>query len=145
MRRYRAYEARNPRIPPSHPVKNADERTLIQGHEPTILMPAPGGQATVAMKRNVTRPGAPSAGVELQRLVAGLNPLLGAASVLLGLVPQLRATTSHDDPDGLRKQLLEWMAQFESVAAANGVPRPKITAARYVLCTVIDEVILPTP
>jgi len=124
---------------------NADERTLIQGHEPTILMPAPGGQATVAMKRTVTRPGAPSAGVELQRLVAGLNPLLGAASVLLGLVPQLRATTTHDDPAGLRKQLLEWMAQFESVAAANGVPRPKITAARYVLCTFIDEVILQTP
>jgi type VI secretion system protein ImpK len=133
-------------------VMNADERTLIQGqgpgHEPTILMPTPGGQATVAMKRPPmpAKPAAaPSAGVELQRLVAGLNPLLGAASVLLGLVPQLRATTTHDDPAGLRLQLLEWMAQFESVAAANGVPRPKITAARYVLCTFIDEVIAQTP
>src|SRR5215831_1430023 len=101
----------------------ADDRTLIQGHEPTILMPAPGGQATVAIKRTASnRPVAPSAGVELQRLVAGINPLLGAASVLLGLVPQLRATTSHDDPAGLRVQLLQWMSQFESVAAANGVP-----------------------
>ena len=30
---------------------NADDRTLIPGHEPTLLMPAPGGQATVVMKR----------------------------------------------------------------------------------------------
>ena len=125
---------------------NADDRTVIPGHEPTILMPAPGGQATVAMKRAAAaRPATLPAGVELQRLVAGLNPLLGAAGVLLGLVPRLRATTAHADPGGLRLQLLEWIAQFESVAGANGVARPKITAARYLLCTFVDEVIAQTP
>ena len=124
----------------------ADERTLIQGHEPTILMPMPGGQATVVMKRpSARRTASPGAGVELQRLVAGINPLLGAAGTLLGLVAQLRSTTSHDDPAHLRRQLLEWIAEFEALAAANGVPRPKVTAARYVLCTFIDEVIAQTP
>ncbi|WP_280150907.1 type VI secretion system protein TssL, long form [Piscinibacter sp. XHJ-5] len=124
----------------------ADERTLIQGHEPTILMPAPGGQATVAMKRPAPPRGpTTSAGVELQRLVAGINPLLAAAGVLLALVPQLRTTTTHADPDGLRRQLLDWIGEFEAMAAANGVPRPKVTAARYVLCTFIDETIAQTP
>ncbi|HEV7913560.1 MAG TPA: type IVB secretion system protein IcmH/DotU [Albitalea sp.] len=124
----------------------ADERTMIQGHEPTILMPMPGGQATVVMKRAAARrTTSPGPGVDLQRLVAGINPLLGAAATLLGLITQLRSTTSHDDPVGLRRQLLEWIAEFEAMAAANGVPRPKITAARYLLCSFIDEAIAQTP
>jgi type VI secretion system protein ImpK len=124
----------------------ADDRTLIQDPERTILMPAPGGQATVVMKRPAAAgPAMPSAGLELQRLVAGINPLVGAASTLLALVAQLRSTTSHDDPAALRLQLLAWIAEFEALAGAKGVPRPKITAARYLLCTFIDEVIAQTP
>jgi type VI secretion system protein ImpK len=123
-----------------------DDRTLIRAEEPTILMPAPGGQATVAMKRPATSSArTPSAaGLELQRLVAGINPLLGAAGTLLGLVAQLRTTTSHDDPAALRAQLLERVSDFEAQCAANGVPRPKITAARYLLCSFIDEVVEQT-
>lgn len=125
---------------------SVDERTVIQGHEPTILMPAPGGQATVVTKRwGRARNPAASAGVELQRLVAGVNPLLGAAGALLALVPKLRATTTHDDPAALRVQLLTCIAEFDALAASGGVPRPKITAARYVLCSFIDEVIAQTP
>lgn len=125
---------------------SADERTLIQGHEQTILMPAPGGQATVVTKRSArAQAPAASASVELQRLVAGVNPLLAAASVLLALVPKLRATTQHDDPAALRLQLLQCIAEFDALASAGGVPRPKISAARYVLCTFIDEVIAQTP
>jgi type VI secretion system protein ImpK len=82
---------------------------------------------------------------ELQRLVAGVNPLLGAANVLLALVPQLRATTAHADPAGLQRQLLERVQAFEADAAASGVPRPQVVAARYVLCTFLDEVIASTP
>ena len=123
----------------------AEDHPLIQEHEPTLLMPAPGGQATVLMKRAPAAPAAPSAGLELQRLVAGINPLLGAASTLLALVEQLRSTTSHDDPASLRAQLLAQIAAFESSAGASGVPRPKITAARYLLSTFIDEVIDQTP
>lgn len=125
------------------PTLTAEERTQLQGDEPTILMPAPGGQATVAMKRAAAPPARP--GVDLQRLVAGINPLLEAAGTLLALVPQLRATVSHADPEGLRRQLLDRIAEFEALAAARGVPRPKLTAARYVLCSFLDEVIAHTP
>ena len=106
------------------------------------LMPAPGGQATVVMKRPAA---APSAAVELQRMVAGINPLIGAADTLLALVAQLRSSASHADPAMLRWQLLAWIAEFETRAAANGVPRPKITAARYLLCSFVDEAIAQTP
>ena len=122
-----------------------DDRRAIPEHEPTLRMPAPGGQATVIMKRAPTHAAAPSAGMELQRLVAGINPLLGAAATLLALLEQLRNTPAHDDPVGLRGQLLEQIAAFEAVAGASGVPRPKVTAARYLLCSFIDEVIAQTP
>ncbi len=86
-----------------------------------------------------------SSSVELQRRVAGINPLLGAANVLLALVPQLRATTTHADPAGLHQHLLERVKEFEAKAYASGVKRQKIVSARYVLCTFIDEVIAATP
>lgn len=129
-----------------------DERTVIvPDPDHTVLMPAPGGQATMVLPRPASpsaapqRPAKPAAGVELQRLVAGLNPLLGAANTLLALVEQLRSTTSHPDPAGLRRQLLERVAEFEQVARANGVPSHQVLAARYVLCSFLDEVIAATP
>jgi type VI secretion system protein ImpK len=99
----------------------------------------PGGDpdATVAVR--------PVVGVELQRRVAGINPLLGAANVLLALVPQLRATTSHADPAGLHGQLLGRVKEFETAAHLSGVPQQKVIAARYVLCTFLDEVVAATP
>jgi type VI secretion system protein ImpK len=87
----------------------------------------------------------PVASTELQRLVAGINPLLGAANVLLALIAKLRATTAHADPAELRRQLLARVADFENEARAAGLSRPKIVAARYLLCTFIDEVVASTP
>ena len=124
-----------------------DDRTIIAPDaDQTIRMPTPGGQATVVLPR----PGAPrtamsGAAAELQRRVAGVNPLLGAASVLLSLVAQLRATVSHSDPSGLRRQLLERISEFETLAAGAGVSAHHISAARYLLCTFIDEVVDATP
>jgi type VI secretion system protein ImpK len=123
---------------------HTDPRPPRQDLPPTLRMPAPGGQATVVMKRPAPV-ATPSAGVELQRLVAGIHPLPGAAATLLALAEQLRHTPAHDDPAGLRRQLLEQVAAFEDSAAASGVPRPKVTAARYLLCSFIDEVIAQTP
>ncbi len=104
--------------------------------------PAP---AATGERRPPTRPVKPAANTELQRLVAGINPLLGAANVLLALTAKLRATTAHADPRELRRQLLARVEEFEAEARASGLPRPKIVAARYVLCTFIDEVIATTP
>jgi type VI secretion system protein ImpK len=124
-----------------------DDRTVIAiGADHTIRMPAPGGEATLVLPRRGRAPAARAgAGVELQRRVAGINPLLAAANVLLGLVAKLRSTASHPDPAGLRRQLLERIAEFESHAAGAGVAAHHISAARYLLCSFIDEVVDATP
>src|SRR5262245_47192048 len=101
--------------------------------------------ATRAADPEATLAARPGAGVELQRRVAGINPLLGAANVLLALVPQLRATTSHPDPARLHRQLLARVKEFETAAQTSGVPQQTVIAARYVLCTFIDEVAAATP
>jgi type VI secretion system protein ImpK len=104
------------------------------------LPKAPADDRTVAAPR-----GKSVSGVELQRRVAGINAVLAAANVLLALVPQLRATTTHADPAGLHRELLQRLREFESNARAGGVPQNKVIAARYVLCTFLDEVIGATP
>jgi type VI secretion system protein ImpK len=134
---------RAPTVPLPDPSLD-DDRTLMPDPDATIRMPSPGGQATLVLpRRGALRPARPV--VELQRLVAGINPLLGAASVLLALVPRLRSTTAHADPAALREELLARVSEFEASAAAQGVPRPKIGAARYVLCSFVDEAIASTP
>jgi type VI secretion system protein ImpK len=121
---------------------SADDRTIILPSDRTLLIPRPGGRAT---KARLPRGGAAAHGSKLQHVVAGINPLLTAAAPLLALLSQLRATTHHADQAGLQRQLLELIGDFEDSARASGVARPQITAARYLLCTFIDEVVASTP
>lgn len=122
---------------------SADDRTVYIDPERTLLIPRPGGRATAATKATVGA--APAPGATLRHLVAGINPLLVAAGPLLALLPQLRATISHADRPGLQRQLLGLIGEFEERARASGVGRPQVAAARYLLCTFIDEVIAATP
>ncbi|MFO1217347.1 MAG: type VI secretion system protein TssL, long form [Burkholderiaceae bacterium] len=134
-----------------------DERTVYLDPERTLLVPRPGGRAASPPGATPqpapppapqgTPPASPRPGSAdtLQRLVAGLNPLIAAASELLALVPRLRATATHADRPGLRRQLLDRVVAFEERARASGVSKPQLTAARYLLCSFIDEVIAGTP
>jgi type VI secretion system protein ImpK len=76
---------------------------------------------------------------------AGLNPLVGAANHLLSLVSQLRATPKHSDPRALRDSLVRDIKEFEQRARAAHIPSEKIIAARYALCTLLDETVASTP
>jgi type VI secretion system protein ImpK len=78
-------------------------------------------------------------------LNVGMNPLLSAANPLLDLVPELRTTLHHADPAGLKEALAHNIRQFESRAKAAGVAPEKVVAARYVLCTLLDETAASTP
>src|SRR5262249_47029845 len=70
---------------------------------------------------------------------SGLNPLVTAANPLLNLVPRLRTTLQHPDPAVLREQLAQALNRFDSEARAAGVANEKVIAARYALCTLLDE------
>ncbi len=76
---------------------------------------------------------------------ASLNPLVQAAAPLLSAAPRLRATLRHANPAALRDQLVESVKRFESVARAQGLPNEQVVAARYILCTMLDEAASSTP
>ena len=76
---------------------------------------------------------------------AGLNPLLAAAAPLLAAAPRLRTAPSHPDPQGLKPSLAEGIHTFEARARALGLPNEQVIAARYILCTLLDESAASTP
>ncbi|MEI2264825.1 type IVB secretion system protein IcmH/DotU [Erwinia sp. CGal63] len=73
------------------------------------------------------------------------NPLLCAAAPLLNAIVQIRLAATHDDPAGLRQQLVDEIRQFESRCKQAGLPFDMIIGARYCLCSVLDEAAAQTP
>lgn len=114
----------------------------------TVIRPRPGGRSSGASQRGspaYSRSGPDSAPLEELYAGASLNPLVGAAAPLLGLVAQLRQTASHADPDGLQEQVANQLKTFEGVAREQGIDGETVNRARYVLCAVVDEAALNTP
>jgi type VI secretion system protein ImpK len=75
----------------------------------------------------------------------GLNPLVQAASPLLLLAGQLRHTPAVTDVAGLRRHVLDEIKRFEDQARSSGAAQEVVMAARYALCTALDEAVLSTP
>jgi type VI secretion system protein ImpK len=75
----------------------------------------------------------------------GLSPLLAAANRLLMLVPSIRQTRSVADVAGLRAGLAQGVRDFAAAAQQQGVAPERINAARYILCTMLDEAAADTP
>jgi type VI secretion system protein ImpK len=121
----------------------------------TVFRPRPG-----AGKRGAERPMAPEprayapsppmqsrqpAAAVRDFSAAGLNPLLQAASPLLTLMGRLRTSLSNPDIGSLRRQVLEQIREFEERARAGGVANETVLAARYALCSAMDEAVMSTP
>lgn len=114
--------------------------------ERTFIMPTPGQRgARAAVQAPSSADAAPGTAVEDLMPPRGLNPLVAAASPLLHAVPQLRASTAHADPAGLRETLARGIRAFEARATKDGVSAPHVPAARYILCTFVDEMAASTP
>ena len=75
----------------------------------------------------------------------GLSPLLAAANRLLLLVPSLRQMRSVPDPAALRASLAQGVRDFVTSAQSQGVAPERVMAARYILCTMLDEAAADTP
>ncbi|MFO1330026.1 MAG: DotU family type VI secretion system protein [Rubrivivax sp.] len=78
-------------------------------------------------------------------VAAGLNPLLQNAAPLLMAATRVRTTAQHPNPAALRAGLADAVRRFENNARAAGVPNEQVIAARYVLCTFIDQCASSTP
>ena len=110
----------------------------------TFVKPNPGGRAAPQRAAESAGAAAGQAG-EAAGPDQGLNPLVALANRLLLVVPQLRGTRQVDDVDALRNSLAQGIRDFATRAAAQGIAPERVMAARYVMCTMIDEAAAGTP
>lgn len=75
----------------------------------------------------------------------GQLPLVEAAVPLLALAGRLRGQIANADVESLRRQAVQEIRTFEDRARRAEIPAEDILAARYALCTVLDEAVLNTP
>lgn len=75
----------------------------------------------------------------------GLNPLAGAAAALLAEAVQLRHAGQAEDLHALNRRLGDELRLFEQRALQAGLENSEVMAARYVLCTLLDEAVVTTP
>ena len=131
------------------------DRTVIKpsaGRSPRPADPAAAAPATAgwpvqaaagASAPAQTQPAAPDGSALPPH--ASLNPLVQAAAPLLAAAPRLRVMPRHPNPAALRDSLAESVRRFEAGARAQGLPNEQVVAARYVLCTLLDEAASSTP
>jgi len=74
-----------------------------------------------------------------------LNPLVAAASSLLSEVVRLKHSYEGEDLHALNQRLSAELKLFEHRALHDGAESSQVMAARYVLCSAIDEAVVTTP
>src|SRR5882724_4625401 len=120
--------------------------------EKTVIRPSPGGRRATPSERTVApdagreapyAPADPAVAAVLSR--SGLNPLVAAAAVLLGLASRIRGTATQKDIEGLRDRVIRELKTFEANASATGLPRELVRTAHYALSATIDDLVLSTP
>jgi len=139
------------------PVPDPDATVLISsGADAIVATPEPDPDATIAIptpgrRRDgvpVDLPAAPAgreAGAADLGALGGLNPLVAAANPVLAVVPQIRQTLRHSDPEGLRAGLRTSLDAFEREARAAGTDEVAIANASFALCALLDESAGSTP
>lgn len=127
-------------------MSNEDPFASFESSDGTFVMPSPGHRSAHAGTPGpLPFDSAPPMAVEALIAATGVNPVLAAANPLLSSIPWLRASLTHGNPAGLRDSLAESVRAFERRARKSGVEERDVIAARYVLCTFLDETAASTP
>ncbi len=115
--------------------------------EKTVIRPSPGGRRPAASAAPPPpQRGAPMpAGPQVAITQTGINPLVAAASALLGLAIRLKNRASHSDVEGLHGRVVNEVKKFERAALNSGASPEAVRAARYALCATVDDLVLNTP
>jgi type VI secretion system protein ImpK len=113
----------------------------------TVVVPTPGKKWSPSQDRGgpETKAAQPVLEQVAGAVGVGLNPLVRAANPLLDLVVPLRTMSSPPNIEVLRETLVQAVRRFEAEARNAGVNAEAIAAARYALCTLLDETIACTP
>lgn len=140
------------------PFSNSDsDRTVIRPtpgrRQATPATPVAGQAAAPPPQRPAPVRAPASSGVQQQYMPggageisgSGLNPLVDAATSLLVLAGQLRNTPTHPDVAGLREHVARQIMLFEQNVRAQSIDPETVLAARYTMCTFLDEIVLTTP
>lgn len=112
--------------------------------ERTVIKPkprAPGGAAPMPPPAPMGSEPLPA---ELGELGL-LNPMVSAAGKLLVLMGQLRNMVHAPNVPALRASAADAVNQFDAAVRRAGVANDSVMAARYVLCTALDEAVANTP
>ncbi len=124
------------------------ERTIVKpsAGRARAGAPAPAGTAPPAAAAAGPDPAAQALpGLAALPGSAGMHPLVQAAVPLLLTGQALRGMPRHPNPQLLRDALVQSVQRFESQARTQGVAHEQVVAARYVLCTFVDECAASTP
>lgn len=116
-----------------------------EGEHTVFALPTPGGRSSAPRRAERSSEPADDALPEPAPCAVGLNPLVAAAHPLLALVPRIRATAQLGDPMALKESLAQGLREFEARARAAGIAPERALAARYILCTALDEAAGSTP
>jgi type VI secretion system protein ImpK len=138
-----------PPNPPDDPFAPSDATVLRPrpGRRPGSAQPGP---APSAGSQGLPPPPAPryasASGPSVGEFVSRSgNPLVQAAVPLLVLAGRLRGQIANADVESVRRQCMQEVRAFEERVRQANVAAEDVLAARYALCTVIDEAVLNTP
>ena len=73
------------------------------------------------------------------------NPLVAASARLLALAGVLRGAANHNDVAGLRQMIVRELEDYEKAADSKGAESRDTQLGHYVLCSLIDDVVMSTP
>ena len=76
---------------------------------------------------------------------ASANPLMAAGAPLVALANSLRSVTEHGDVVRLRRTVVDELRRFQTRTRELSVGDDDARYGHYVLCALIDEVVLSTP
>lgn len=111
----------------------------------TVMIPTPGAAAPVQPDPIPQQLFANPGSAADRQVRNSLNPLVSAASKLLGVIIKLRTTMNHANVPDLHKRLTREIQAFEREAKQLALTPESVLTARYLLCTVVDEMVLTTP
>ncbi|MAK90123.1 MAG: hypothetical protein CMI13_02650 [Oleibacter sp.] len=116
----------------------------------TMLIPNPGGRRSQSAQRDsldqtaIASPSAP-APATADSLIKGENPLLTEARDIIALATNLRTLTPANSVEQLRLDVENLFRQFTHHLKEQGIPEEVLLTARYLLCCLVDELVLSTP